>query len=122
MRKLFLVAAMLVAATTWADVTGKWTGTLQVERNGEQRDMPAYMILKQDGTKVTGSGGPNAGEQHQISSGRVEGDKLLLEIALENGSLKFELTAAENAIEGTVIRDGGERKETGKLSLKREKE
>ncbi len=124
MRKLFLVAAMLMAVTAWADVTGTWSGTLQAQNaDGQQRDMPAYVVLKQDGTKVTGTGGPNAGEQMAISNGRIDGDKLLFEIDRENGSvMKFELTAAEDQIEGTVTHESQERKRTGKLSLKREKQ
>src|SRR5262245_22916298 len=59
-----------------AQVSGKWSGTLEFSNaSGESKSGPAYMILKQDGNKVSGSGGPNEGEQHPIQNGKVLDDK-----------------------------------------------
>jgi hypothetical protein len=52
-----------------ADATGKWTRTLTVTRDGQERERPAQLVLKQDGDKLTGTAGPDASEQHAIPYG-----------------------------------------------------
>jgi hypothetical protein len=56
---LFLSVALACAATA-ADISGKWSGTFVAE-NGDSGS--AYVILKQSGSTITGSGGPDANEQ-----------------------------------------------------------
>jgi len=39
------------------------------------------LILKHTGSEVTGTVGPHDGEQHAITKGKIEGDKITLESA-----------------------------------------
>jgi len=64
-----LLGAMLSAvALSTPNVTGKWSGTLQMD--GENDAKPAYSILNQDGNKLSGSVGPNESEQDSFEGGR----------------------------------------------------
>jgi hypothetical protein len=56
--------SVCVSAHGAADVTGTWSG------------IPFYMILKQDGAKLTGTGGPGKNEPVPVEDGRVDGDRL----------------------------------------------
>lgn len=108
--KLFLTL-FVCAAVLFADVSGKWAGTLT---RADGHDGPAYMVLKQEGNTVTGSGGPNAERQYTITKGHIEGDKLTLRI--EEHDMEFELTVKGDEISGEVRHEG----ERGKIALKRQ--
>src|SRR5437868_1313409 len=55
-----------------ADFSGPWTGTLSG---------PIYLILKQDGTKLSGSGGSSAKDQFvTFDNGRVEGGHAIFKV------------------------------------------
>lgn len=96
----------------------QWSSTL--EREGETDADSAYMVLKQEGTKLTGSVGPNESEQHAFEDGKVAGDELTFDVSLDGKSLRFELEAKGDQLMGQVRLkvEGGERR-TGKISLKR---
>ena len=57
-----VLLGLLLSITTAgaSNVTGKWSGTMQLE--GQTRFEPVYMVLKQEGNKLAGSGGPNENE------------------------------------------------------------
>jgi hypothetical protein len=73
------------------------------------------MILKQEGDKLTGSGGPNESEQIPISNGKVDGDRLTCQI----NEMNFELRVKEDQIEGDITRERDGQTQNAKLSLKR---
>lgn len=75
---LFLVLAACPASA--ADVTGKWAGTIELKEDGKTRTIPVLLVLKQEGAKLTGTGGGNQDDQHPIRKGTVEADKLLIEV------------------------------------------
>jgi hypothetical protein len=126
MRRLLWVLA-LSALSLCADVTGKWSGTIQIKNDqGESKTEPAFMILKQEGTALTGSGGPNEGHQMSVRNGKIEGNKLTFEIAIgESGDrvMHFTLTASDDQIDGNVTAPSKESggPETAVISLKRVK-
>lgn len=102
------------------DLTGTWTGTLTRNSDDGTRTSDAYVILKQDGAKLTGSGGPSAEEQIPMSKVVMDGDKITFEVDGGNGALKFAVVAKGDTIEGDVVQersDGTTR--TGKIALKR---
>ena len=70
--------------------------------DGETRDDTAYMDLKQTGTELTGTAGPNENQQWQIQKGKVEGDKLTFEVQTEQPVIKFELTLADGHLKGNA--------------------
>ena len=84
MKHIFLLALAAVNLMA-ADATGTWTGTLTRMTDEGERPGPAHLVLKQEGGKVTGTGGPDAGEQQPIENGKAE-----------NGNLTFEIPAGES--------------------------
>src|SRR5260370_42133669 len=65
-----LLGAMLSAvALSTPSVTGKWSGTLQMD--GESDAKRADSILNQDGNKLSGSVRPNKSEQDSLEVGEV---------------------------------------------------
>jgi hypothetical protein len=67
MKRMVVVFAcvLLLASAPMAtdDLTGKWAGSFRMTLDGETRDDVAYMSLKQNGTEITGTAGPNSEQQ-----------------------------------------------------------
>ena len=92
MKQIFLALVLVLglSATVFAmpDVSGIWTG-------GE-----FYIVLKQDGGKLTGSGGPDKNEQYPFTDGKIDGDRLTIKVG------KFEMdlrvSPAGNEIRGEM--------------------
>src|SRR5258706_4006616 len=91
-----LCCFLLTAIAMFADVTGKWTGTFDATGpDGQTKPGTALMILKQSGDAITGTVGPNEDQQFTIKVGKIDGDKIALEVAPDEGPvIKFELTLA----------------------------
>ncbi len=116
-----VLGAMLAFAAAAADVTGKWSGSFSAE-GGEGGS--AYAVLKQSGTGISGTAGPDENQQWQIQKGKIEGNRLSLEIKHpENGSVyKVDLTVTGDSMKGDMMAsmpDGGTMK--GKMELTRVK-
>ncbi|HEY2012847.1 MAG TPA: hypothetical protein VGH38_05065 [Bryobacteraceae bacterium] len=116
-----LLAAAMALTAAAADVTGKWTGSFTPE-GGEAQS--AYAVLKQAGTIVTGTAGPNEGDQWPDLKGTIRGDKVTLEVkSAEDGSVyKCDLVLAGDHLKGDVTAkrsDGQEQK--AKMDLARVK-
>ena len=115
----FLLSAMMALTAAAVDVTGKWTGNIAIENNDPE---PAMLILKQDGAAITGSAGPNEGEQWPIKIGKIEGNKITLEIPRNNeGVYKLELVVDGDKITGDVTATRGDQSMTAKLTAARAK-
>ena len=114
----FLGAALLFAMCLMgAGVSGKWSGSIMP--NGEEHSRPVYMILHQDGDKLTGSGGPNESEQHPMQNGKVDGDRLTFEVPSGNGVFSFDLKIAGDEIAGDLQYKDENETHTARVSLKR---
>ena len=85
MKKL-LIAILALAAIASADVTGTWTGPMTMKNGDETRDDTAYLVLKQDGGKITGTIGPNEERRYDISKGTAEGDTIYIEAIVQGES------------------------------------
>jgi hypothetical protein len=96
MKKLVLLL-VLPAISLLADVTGKWSGAA---RTGDGEEQSVFLIFKQDGKTLTGSGGPQEGEQHPIQDGTVEGDRLKFKVPAGKGVILFDLKAGDEEITG----------------------
>jgi hypothetical protein len=124
MKKISVCLLLLTALTlSAADVTGKWTGSFDsVEPDGQTKSSTALLNLKQTGTEITGTLGPGEDHQMPIQNGKIEGDKIVLDVAPEEGlKMQFKLVVAGDRITGdaSMSRDGQTR--TAKLDLKRSK-
>ena len=104
-----LVALVLgsTGATAQAtDVTGRWTGTLTVSIDGQQRDDSAFMTFTQKGTELTGSVGPREDRLRPISNGKVDGTRITFDVQGDGGpQLKFTLTLTERRLKGQASGD-----------------
>jgi hypothetical protein len=100
---LCILALSAVALVAGADtsVTGKWTGNYKVTEPDGQSGA-AILMLKQTGSDITGTVGPNEGELHAITKGKIEGDKIMLECGDTGLSIKFDLTLVGDRITGDV--------------------
>ncbi len=99
----FLLAALAFTALADVNVTGKWSGSFNVSApNGETKDSTALLMLTQSGNQITGSVGPDEGEQYQIKKGSIEGDKITLEVEHDGDVIRFNLVLAEEHIQGNA--------------------
>ena len=86
---------MLPPALAAADVSGAWTGAA---------GSPIYLILKQEGNQVSGSGGPSAAEQMiRFENGKLEGDRL----TFRAGPFQFDLKVDGDRMTGEARSEGG---------------
>ncbi len=88
-----------------ADVKGKWNGTLSGQRpDGTSFEDPALLVLDQKDATVTGTVGNDEADQHPITSGKIEGNKVvLLATHTRNGRrYRLELTVEADVMKGTV--------------------
>jgi hypothetical protein len=106
MKKLALLLLVPVFSLM-ADVTGKWSGN---GSDGKGEDHSLFFIFKQDGKKLTGSGGPNEDEQHPMDPGTVEGDSVKFKVPAGEVVFAFNLKANGDEINGEVVvtREGGD--------------
>jgi uncharacterized protein (DUF2147 family) len=115
-----LLACMAVLAASAADVNGKWTGTFTPEGGGGGA---AYMVLKQTGTTVTGTAGPDENQQWPDLKGTIKGDKVTAEVKNpEDGTVyKCELTLSGDKLKGEVIASQNGQTQKAQLDLTRVK-
>jgi hypothetical protein len=99
---ILAVGALWVATAAAADVSGKWSGSFKMMRpDGEARDGTALLVLKQTGNEITGTVGPNEGEQHP-AKGKIDGDKITLESNDGGVVIKLDLVLTGERIAGDV--------------------
>jgi hypothetical protein len=122
MRKYFVLAVMVLLANaiilSGADVTGTWKGTFTPENVDPG---PALVILKQAGDTVTGTAGPNESERHDITNGKVTGNRITFEVPQGERTMSFVLTLEGDTLTGEATRERDGQQQTAKLNLRREK-
>jgi hypothetical protein len=118
-----LLSTLLAAALTLsaADVTGTWVGSFVVtgEENGRKR--PAHLVLKQEGSKLTGTAGPDASEQEPILNGRVEENTVSFQVEHGEHVMTFRLKHDQDTIAGQMSREVNGAKQTAELTVQRQK-
>jgi hypothetical protein len=100
MRKAIAVVLLLAMNAMAGDLTGKWSGSFKVD--GADHDVPQLLIFKQDGTKLTGSGGPDKSEQYPIENGKVDGDRVGFEITTGEWKFTYSLKASGARMTGSL--------------------
>lgn len=104
-----------------ADVTGKWDGKINgVRQDGTAHEDTVLLVLEQKETTVTGTIGGSDTDQHPITSGKVDGNKVTLVAKhKENGrEYRLELTVDGDALTGMAYTSNSE----VKLQARRRKE
>jgi predicted dehydrogenase len=105
---MVLVLALMLATVTAApaDVKGKWDGKLTAQRDdGSASEDTVLLILDQKDATVTGTIGGSESDQHPITSGTIEGDKvtILAKNANNDREYRLELTLENDELKGTVV-------------------
>jgi hypothetical protein len=109
-----LIASRMLAAQTPAPgtpgVTGAWTGTVVFKVDGETHEDSFHAVLKQDGTTLTGTAGPDADRQYRINNGKVITAKDITAVTFEvivNGvHTALDLKLVDGALKGTATIEG----------------
>jgi hypothetical protein len=114
MRTLLCLLVLAFSGVAIADdvsVTGKWSGSFDISHaNGETENSTAILVLKQTGTEITGTVGPDVDKQLPIQKGKIEGAKITLEADNQGRTIKFALVLSGDHLTGEASMsedDGG---------------
>ncbi|HTT17668.1 MAG TPA: hypothetical protein VMG82_01905 [Candidatus Sulfotelmatobacter sp.] len=114
---LLLLCAVAAAA---ADLTGKWSGSFKAE--AADHSIPQLIIVKQQGSALSGSAGPNAGEQYPLENARVNGNNVHFEVTTGEWRFTYNLTAETNSLSGDLKLESPTQSRNAKVTLIRVKE
>lgn len=116
-----LLAMLLFHAVLAAnDVTGTWSGTVKMAEGSDSDHLDtAYLVLKQEGDKLTGTAGESSAEQWKIRDGKVSGDQVSFVVEVDDSVFKAVLTLAKDVLTGEVRRERDGQVRTMKVELKR---
>jgi len=116
---LFAIILSTISATA-GDLSGKWSGTFKV--NGGDHTVPQLFVLKQQGELLTGSGGPNAGEQYPIEQGTIAANRIRFELTTGEWKFTYDLRqAGTDTLDGDLKLQSVGEERTAKVSLARVK-
>jgi hypothetical protein len=121
--KRSVLCLLFSVASLFADVTGKWSGSFDITGpDGQTKADTAFLNLRQEGAKITGTAGPSENKQFDIKTGKIDGEKIALEVVLEDGGvLTFDLALDNDHIKGDVKGQMGDEKMTAKMDVTRVK-
>jgi len=114
-KKILAILLLLVSTAFAGDFSGKWSGTFRAA--GADHDIPQLFILKQDGSKLTGSGGPDEREQYPIENPRIDNDKVAFEITTGEWKFSYHLKMSGPQLTGDLELTSADSKRTAKVSL-----
>lgn len=112
----------LTAALPASDVTGKWTGTVEVKMpDGEVRTYPLHLEVQQSGERITGTIGREPEEKLPLEKAKLEGGKLSFEVvpADAGAPVAFELEISAGRLEGKLKGETDAGPISGKVTLAR---
>ncbi len=91
-----------MAGTVKENVSGKWAGSFEMTApDGSVQHDTAVMILKQDGSVVTGSVGQTEDKQTEISNGKADGPQIQFTMDTHHGmSMVFHLRTENDHLKG----------------------
>jgi hypothetical protein len=114
-----LLLALCAFTAFAADAAGKWSGSFTPEG---QEASTGMLILKQSGTEITGTGGPNAEQQYPLANGKIDGNKVTFDLQHPSGMvLKMALVLDGDTLKGDATANADGQAMKAKLDLKREK-
>jgi hypothetical protein len=114
-----LLAVSTLVATQ--DLSGVWAGEFNITMNGETRPDVVHMVLKQSGTAITGTAGPNQDQQWPIVNGKIDGAKVTFQVKAEGGPglVDFALTLADGHLKGQANANGDGRSFSAAVDVQR---
>ena len=103
-------------------LAGTYAGSLTLEMPEGEQQMPATIVVKQEGEQLTIHAGPDAGEQMAASNIKLDGTRLTFELSPPRAGIpwQFDLIAEPERLSGRVKASRGEEKRNGKLDLKKQ--
>ena len=104
---------------TALDLTGKWSGAFRAD--GADHDVPQFLILKQEGNRLTGSAGPDQSEQYPIENGKVDGERVRFEVTTGEWKFTYDLKTIDGKLAGNLELKSLNDRRTAKVSLNRAK-
>lgn len=120
MKRFLLMFALAAMTLAGSDLTGKWSGSIQFNHDGETKDDVAYMVLKQSGEDVTGTVGPAADKQWELKNGKIRDGKVTFDVVSPEGpTVKFNLEFDGERLKGDANGEHDGRKFSAKLDMKR---
>jgi len=123
MKKAFWLLPFLALALSGADVSGKWTGTIDIEDSGSTIPIQVELVQKSDA--LSGKvGRAGTGDEGTIRNGKVDGTKVSFEVvsAETSSPFKWNLTLVNDQLEGEMKGSMDEGEIVGKVKLSREKQ
>ena len=104
----------VASAQTATSVAGNWEGTFTFMKDGKVMDTdPVHLKIKQEGTAVSGTGGPNADRQFPMEKVKYASAKgvttLSFQVTAPNQlTIAFDLKLGDGTLKGTAVgtRDG----------------
>jgi ketosteroid isomerase-like protein len=101
--------------------TGNWSGSFNIiGADGNIHPDTALLVLKQEGTAITGTAGPNEGEQSPISAGTVAGQEIQFTIDTHGGrTMEFLLRLEDDHLKGYANGETPEGKVTAAIDVAR---
>lgn len=119
--KIAVASLLLVlAAAPQVNVAGRWEGTLSAQRSdGTPVSESTLLILEQKEKTITGSVGRDESDRHPITSGTIDGTKVVLAVknARNDREYRVELTVDGDEMKGTIATGG----QTAQIEVKRRK-
>jgi hypothetical protein len=102
MKALLCVLLALTIRLSAADLAGTWTGSLTVTGPGGRAESERCLAtLRQHGSRITGSVGPDRSVQWKIRNGKLVGARVTFDVLPpEGGRLRFDLRLAGDQLKG----------------------
>jgi len=120
MKRAFWILPCLALVMSGADISGKWSGTIDVEDAGSSTDVQVELVQKAD--TVSGKiGRTGGGDEGEIRNGKVVGGKVSFEVVSGQTSspFKFTLTLVNDHLEGEMKGSMDQGEIVGKVKLSR---
>jgi len=122
MKKAFLLLPFLAFALSASDVSGKWSGTIDIEDAGSTIPIQVEFVQKSD--VLSGKvGRTGQADEATIRNGKVDGAKVIFEVVSSetNSAFKWTLTLMNDQMEGEMKGSTDDGEIVGKVKLSREK-
>ena len=120
MKKAFWILPSLALVMSAADVSGKWSGTIDVEDAGASTEVHVVLVQKAD--TVSGTiGRAGGGDEGEIRNGKVAGEKISFDVVSGEHAnpFKFTLTLVNDHLEGEMKGSMDQAEIVGKVKLSR---
>lgn len=115
--KMLGLALLLAIAAPLGNLSGKWEGSFRVA--GGEHEVPQLFVLNEDGSKLTGTGGPDSVERYPIANGRVNGDRVTFELTTGDWKFFYDLKITGQQLSGQLTLKSVNAIRTAEVSLRK---